>query len=54
MKIICTEQEKEDLLDCVCSSQFCPLGRFDCMGIACEECFGDFVEWEVKNENADS
>ena len=51
MKIICTKVEKEQLLDSVCSSCFCPLGNFNCMATECEKCFDEFIEWEVTDEN---
>ena len=51
MKIICTKQEKEDLLDAATNSDFCPLGHFNCLAICCRECFEDFVEWEVTDDD---
>ena len=49
MKIICTKTEKENLIDCICSSQFCPFGNMLCVGINCEHCFPNNVEWDVKD-----
>lgn len=53
MKIICTKAEKENLLDCVASSPFCPLGNWNCSSDAdrCALCFEDFEEWDVVDED---
>jgi len=53
MKIICTKAEKENLLDSIASSPFCPIGNRFCIssGDTCAECFEDFEEWEVVDED---
>ena len=53
MKIIGTKTEKENLLDCTASSQFCPIGIGFCGqndADACAECFEENVYWEVTDE----
>ena len=50
MKIICTEQEKENLLDSTASSPFCPIGIGFCAKLdaeRCAECFVNNVDWEI-------
>ncbi len=52
MKIICTYLEKENLMDSLCNSVFCPFGR-DCIGgYNCERCTEDNIEWEIVDEQA--
>ena len=53
MKIICTETEKENLLDSTASSMFCPMGIGFCIkpdADKCAKCFEENTEWEVKDE----
>ena len=55
MKIICTKTEKENLLDSVASSPFCPLGNWNCAKTyaeKCADCFEQFEEWETTDEDA--
>jgi hypothetical protein len=59
MKIICTEQEKKEILAVIMKAEHCP--KFleelsDCRSNTCIDCLNNRIEWEITKEdnNADS
>ena len=55
MKIICTKHEKEELMQTLECSEYCPTEECSKMSVStCEECirswWEDYVEWEVTDD----
>lgn len=50
MKIICTEREKENLLDCIDASNFCPISERCVSNKSCRECAEEHIEWVVEDK----
>ena len=47
MKIICTQAEKEWIIDALSASPVCPLRNNLCGKRKCIECTEESIEWEV-------
>ena len=47
MKIICTESEKQAVINALADTPAC-YGTGDCNG-NCKECVENYIEWEIKD-----
>lgn len=51
MKVICTEEQKQELINAMAYFRSCPWVTSECEGgISCAECYEKNIEWEIEDE----
>ena len=51
MKVICTEEERDRLIEAICKSSFCPLVGYCTDSGDCEKCAPKKIEWVIQEGN---
>ena len=53
MTIICTEEERERMIETIVKSSFCPLVGHCTDSGDCEKCAPKKIKWVIQEENGD-